>query len=224
MTMLISPSLVDSIEYWQGMEATADPEADEQRYQELRSQIRGEPWEPTPAMLTGRRFHQAVECPPAPCSEDGIDWYEVDGERFGRLDVDHLRDQIPGFHVPEAPGYLGLPEIGVGMYLRADAVAGLEVHEVKTTSRIDTDRYMASIQWRCYLLAFRARRVVYHLCRLTQDRKTGIWSVGDYLPLVLWSYTTLRADAIDRVRAARDFVVAEGLAHYREQKEERYAL
>lgn len=216
MPLSVSPSIVASYEYWRSMEpGDSWPTEDDiqAKLDELVAQIKGEPFEPPEAMLLGRAWHEALERVGGAEMSDRT--FEVDGYTF---DIDSLRvvtDKQPLDLIRELRGELHLPEIGVVMKLRVDGIRGTEIHEIKTTSRIDAERYMHSLQWRCYLLAFHAMVVVYHLCRLKRDRRTGIYSLGEYVPFRQFAYQGMRDDVIRRVGACAEFIREQGLTEYR---------
>lgn len=206
----VSPSIVASYEYWRSVD---DEERAREKLDELIAQIKGEPFEPTDAILLGRAWHEALERVGGAQMSDRT--FEVDGYTF---DTDSLRvvtDKQPAELIRELRGELHLPEIDVVMKLRVDGIRGTEVHEIKTTSRIDLERYMGSLQWQCYLLAFHAMVVVYHLCKLKKDRKTGIYSLAEYVPFRQFAYQGMRDDATRRVGACAEFIREQGLAEYR---------
>lgn len=212
MPLSVSPSIVASYEYWKQADYL-DDEGSRAKLDELISQIKGEPFEPTEAILLGRAWHEALERVGGAQRSDRT--FEVDGYTF---DTDSLRvvtDKQPEDLIRELPGTLDLPEIGVVMKLRVDGIRGTEIHEIKTTSKLDTDRYMNALQWRCYLLAFGCMVVVYHLCRLKRDRKTGIYSLGEYLPVRQYAHPGMRDEVLRRVGECADFIREQGLAEYR---------
>lgn len=212
----VSPSIVASYEYWRSMEpGDSWPNEDDiqEKLDELVAQIKGEPFETTDAILLGRAWHEALDRIGGAQMSDRT--FEVDGYTF---DTDSLRvvtDKQPADLIRELRGELHLPEIGVVMKLRVDGIRGTEIHEIKTTSRIDLDKYMHSLQWRCYLLAFKAMVVVYHLCKLREDRKTGIYSLGEYVPFRQFTYPGMRDDVTRRVGECAEFIREQGLAEYR---------
>lgn len=224
----ISPSILASFEYWHelqpfGEEAAEDFERRaEEKLAELVSQIKGEPFEPSESMLLGRAWHEALE------RVGGADLnardFEVDGYTF---DTDSLRvitDKQPRELIRELSGELNLPEVDVVMKLRVDGIDGNTIHEVKTTtssiSQQKVEGYMNALQWRCYMLAFGAFTVVYHLCKLKRDRKTGMYSLAEYVPLRQYKHPNMRENVIRRVRECAEFIREQGLAQYREIQEE----
>jgi len=100
---------------------------------------------PTPAMLAGTAFHDALE-------------HAVPGE------YDVLQAMGHTFHLPDAE--LILPTIrevraygvygGLTVTGKVDCLDGRRVDDHKTTSRFDAERYLAGYQWRYYLDLFEA--------------------------------------------------------------------
>lgn len=205
MTLSISPTIVDSYEYYVGTEF-GDAERERAVYEELLAHIRGEPFEPSEAMLLGRAWHKAIE------TGD----HQVDGFTFAAESLAGVRSVLPGGLIVEAAGELLLPEINVAMRLRADGIVGNEVHEIKTTSWIDPERYMQTIQWRCYLLAFDAVSATYHACKLLRDQ-AGIYGLAEYQPFRQYRYPAMRKDVVSRVAVVADFIQSQGLAGYRQE-------
>lgn len=212
MTLRISPSLVDSFRYYRDTEFDS-AEAQEAKLDELRAQIRGEKREPSEVMLRGRAWHEAVQTGLSEVVlEDGGASY-----RFDPRAVQAVWDNRPADSFAEVSGTLELPEIGVVMHLRTDGLVGNEIHEDKTTSRIDADRYVNTCQWRAYLEAFECALVVYHVVRLGKPRNSDVWEVKDYLPFRQYRYPAMRADLIQQVGDCKAFIIDQGLASYREE-------
>ncbi len=204
----ISPSLLDSFEYWRNGDFDAEREAEV--YTDLLSRIRGEPVERSDAMLRGEAFHKVLETGQSTVTVENLPY---------TFDADSLRQiTLPEGMIHEAWGELTIPELDVRMKLRADGLWGNEVHEIKTTSRISTDKYLNSVQWRAYLLAFNAQSAVYHLCKL-KDNREGVWSVIDYQPIRQYAYRGMRDELVRRLREFVDFLDAEGLTEYRREAE-----
>ena len=212
--MRLSPSLIDSFEYWQTDERSG-PEKQEARFDELIASIKGERFEPNEAMLRGSAFHDLLERQIVGMA-DSLDSSDEKGGlwTFDGAGVRHVRTRIPPGTLFEVWGELLLPEIDVRLRLRADGLSGNEVHEFKTTGKaIKVDRYMGSVQWRCYLLAFKAEVAVYHICQLS--KKAGVWRVKEYMPLSQYAYDGMRQNVVIRASALKHFIESQGLAEYR---------
>src|SRR5690554_1689021 len=108
----ISPSIVDSYEY---MLSVDDDDLAAAKLAELVAQIKGEPREPSEAMLLGTAFHAALELPSAPVVE-----VEERGTlyRFDGPSLDSVRANQPAGLIRELEGVLQLN--GVVMHLRVD--------------------------------------------------------------------------------------------------------
>lgn len=213
----ISPSIVSAYEYWRRVE---DPDREARALDELVSSIRGELFEMSDSMRLGRLWHEVVESPPPATRKGDERVYSVADDAgysaaFSADDVDTFRSWHPDGTLREVSGRLELPEIDVVMHLRADGLSGVEVVEIKTTSRVDQDRYERSIQWRCYVLAFRAEYVTYDVCRLSRDRSTFVWRLAEHFDFQHYRYPGLRDDVLARVRAVADFIRQQGLERHR---------
>lgn len=204
----ISPSLLDGFLYWRDGEF--DAEREQEVYQDLLARIRGEPVERTESMLLGEAFHRAIE--------HGQQNVTVDGVPFQFAPDAIQQVGLPEGMTHEVWGELMVPELDVRMKLRADGLYGNTVHEIKTTKRVQTDKYLGSVQWRAYLLAFGAASAVYHICQMKQDRE-GVYFVGDYKPMRQYGYTGMYDDLLVELREFVQFLDAEGLTEYRREKE-----
>ena len=211
----LSPSLLDSYRYWRSTDFDS-PEAESASLGDLLAAIRGDRREPTEAMVRGRAWHAAME---SECLDLGSPIVSVTEEGhsfdFRAEDLRTVKHQLPAGAMLELRGTLELPEVGVRMHLRTDGVHGITIHEHKTTGRVDVDRYMASAQWRCYLLAFGCRKVVYHIAKLYKKRPEGTWIMTDYLPVSQYAYPTMRDDILTEAGELADFIEQRGLTEYR---------
>lgn len=213
----LSPSLIDSYRYWRSIE---DPERASASMAELVASIRKEESPPTEAMVRGTAWHRALE-------ESGSgtgDVIEVAEQghrfRFNAAEVAMIRKQLPRATALELRGRLELPEVGVVLHLRTDGVVGNVIHEHKTTTRPDLDRYTHSSQWRAYLLAFECRVVVYHVVQLRHDRRAVIWQLKDYLPFRQYSYPRMRRDLASEAADLAAFIRSQGLTEFREERQD----
>lgn len=209
----LSPSIVSSFEYWLSIDDDK-PDLQTEKLTELIAQIKGEPFEPSDELLLGRAFHEALETTALngkPIVVDaGLNTYA-----FAPEAVDEIQRAQPAGTIRELPSVLCLEEIGVVMRLRIDGIAGTEIREVKTVSRIDPARYVYAIQWQCYLLAFGARSVVYDLCRLRPNRETNVYELAEHVAMRQFAYPGMRKRVVSRVDACKRFVIEQGLEEFR---------
>lgn len=210
----LSPSLIDSYRYWRSIE---DEDRAAASLAELLASIRREESPPTEAMVRGTAWHRALE----ESDDHHGDVVEVEERghrfRFNAAEVAMIRAQLPKVTSLELRGRLELPEVGVVLYLRTDGVVGNTIHEHKTATRPDLDRYTHSAQWRAYLLAFDCRVVVYHVVQLVHSRKADIWQLKDYLPFRQYHYPRMRQDLCGQAAELAAFVRSQGLTEFREE-------
>lgn len=100
---------------------------------------------PTPAMLAGTAFHEALEH----AQPGAYEVLEAMGYTFHLPDADLV---LPTIREVRAYGQYGdLTVTG-----KVDCLDGRRVADHKTTSRFDAERYLAGYQWRFYLDLFGA--------------------------------------------------------------------
>lgn len=100
---------------------------------------------PTPAMLAGTAFHEALEH-----AEPGsYDVLQAMDHTFHLPDADLV---VPTIREVRAFGNYG----GLTVTGKVDCLDGRRVDDHKTTSRFDAERYLAGYQWRYYLDLFDA--------------------------------------------------------------------
>ena len=209
----LSPSLVDSFEYWQ---ETEDGSAWEVKaHAELIASIKREPMRPSEAMALGLAWHKALEGQRPVLDKVSVTLDNGARYTFCADGVRQALDARPPSTSVEMWGNLVLP--GAVLNLRADGVSGNEVHEVKSTSKEpDAERYMRTLQWRAYLLAFEAQVAVYHVCRLEWNEDREVHELRSIDTFRQYAYPTMRDDVETRVSALVDFIRAEGLESFRE--------
>lgn len=80
---------------------------------------------------------------------------------------------------------------GVTLFGRVDSITGSTVRDIKTTERIDADRYAESYQWRAYLWMSGRNRFIYDVLtvKIDEDKRTVV--VSDHVPLVFNRYPAL---------------------------------
>lgn len=83
---------------------------------------------------------------------------------------------------------------GIPLYGRCDAISANAVHDIKTTSAIDADRYLDSYQWRAYLWMSGRQRFVYDIFRVKVEDDIKVVTVLEYVPLKLTAYPNLARD------------------------------
>lgn len=98
----------------------------------------------------------------------------------------------------------GMP---VTLVCKADAVHGLTVYDHKLTGAFDPEKYIPSMQWRAYLMAFGCDRFVYN-CFTGRKLKDG-WAVSALDQLEFFRYDRLEHDVMRCLKELVDFVVRE---------------
>lgn len=219
--LALSPSLLDAFEWWLHSEGDADAEA--RGLAELVAKVKREPSRVTPAMQLGTAWHSAIEREPETGADVGITLESGAAYRFSLEAVAEARAAFPQGTLREVEARLELPAIGVVLNVRADAVSGNEVHEVKTSEddfdATKCDRLTHATQWRAYLLAFEASVVTYHLCRLAFDEEAGLYRLREHSTMRQYPYPGMRADLEDVARDCATFIRDNGLESYRLERE-----
>lgn len=167
----ISATTLDKWLYYKGMYNT-------QTAQQFADELIA-PFDPTPKMLFGTAVGTIIETQPQPVN--GI--YTVDtkagaiqiAEEMAKPFFDYYGEVLYSlaFEIKkEVEIPIGLNEIT--LVCKADALGGLTVYEHKTTSQLEVyDYYLASYQWRCYMLAFNAQ-IVRYLVAIVDDKRTKL--------------------------------------------------
>ena len=146
---------------------------------------------------------------------EGGGFYGLDGIRFTDRAVDEMLQRIGRFGVYEAKSYLPFDN-DIMIVAKVDHLFGTDISEIKTTlDSFDSDKYMASYQWRFYILAFQAPRVTYQvaelkLVSLKDDREPIIEAYGLRNPIAslrVYPYPNLEADCRNLVNEFRNFVI-----------------
>lgn len=83
---------------------------------------------------------------------------------------------------------------GILLSGRVDAMDANTVHDIKTTSAIDLDRYMDSYQWRAYLWMSGRQSFVYDILKVKLEEDIKAVTVQEYVPLKISAYPGLARD------------------------------
>lgn len=141
--------------------------------------------------------------PPSPKMEAGTAVHAVvEHSLFGELPENVVED---GWKIYFAlDGAMEIPEArevplqrthkGVTLYGRVDAIDAVAVHDIKTTSSIDIDRYADAYQWRAYLWMSGRRDFVYHVLRVRVDEDEREVTVLEYVPCRFRAYPAMERD------------------------------
>lgn len=83
---------------------------------------------------------------------------------------------------------------GIPLFGRCDALDATRVHDIKTTSSIDPERYLESYQWRAYLWMSGRRSFVYDIFRVIVAEDRREITVKEYVPIPVEAYPAMDAD------------------------------
>lgn len=177
----ISASDLESLRYWKNDEDST--------LEDLLRRLRHEE-PPSEQMEAGRAFAKFMEH----AREAEVQSAEIDGWEFffdleAEMKISPIRELKAEvvYETPYGPVTL------VGM---VDGLHGLMVVDQKLTGRWDPEKYMDSLQWRCYLDMFKAKRFRYDIFvgKYAGRRIT----ITEYHPMDFWAYPGMEQD----VRAA----------------------
>lgn len=179
----LSISDLESYRYWKNSEDSTMDEL-------LRRLRHEEP--PTEQMGAGRAFAKFMENARAGADVQSAvvdDWefhFDLDAE-MPISPVRELKAEVV-YQTPHGPVTL------VGM---VDGLDGLVVHDQKLTERWDPEKYMDSLQWRCYLDMFRAKKFRYDVFVGKYAGKRV--AITEYHPMDFWSYPEIGQDVQNAV-------------------------
>ena len=179
---------------------------------------------PTPAMELGSAFHAVFENPDNYLDMlDGAGIYDCNGFTFDAQAVDtavaDIWAQAPVIEAKAEDLVLQTDTGPVRIVGRADALAGLDCGELKTSAKaLVPERYMDSMQWRAYVLAFGANRVNYRLVQLKHLKKVDVWTVQQHQHLPLYPYPQIAQDVTAMANELARFIDIHNLNDYRKEK------
>jgi hypothetical protein len=139
----------------------------------------------SPAMAAGTAVHAVIE-------EAAFGDLPEETGRGGwhiRFDLDAELRLPAAREIPLYREHKGIPLFG-----RVDAIDAVSVHDVKTTSAIDVDRYVDSMQWKAYCWMSGRRSFVYDLFRVKVEADIQAVTVLEYVRLPLTAYPGLDRD------------------------------
>jgi hypothetical protein len=187
------------------------PEAD------LLATIRGEySW--TPEMRIGTAYHSILKRPQRALSG----CYEADGFRFEDAAIENMLGRIePGLFEVKTTKEVMVPGYGfVTLVTKCDHIRGSAISEFKTTlDSFDSEKYLASYQWRVMSLLFDASLVTYHVALLKEDGDRFI--LRSLESLNVFPYPQLEADVRELLKEFCSYVKRRGLTEYLTPKVEK---
>ncbi len=156
---------------------------------------------PTPAMLAGTAFHEALEN----AQPGTYEVLEAMGYTFHLPDAELV---LPSIREVRAYGQYG----GLTVTGKVDCLDGRRVDDHKTTSRFDAERYLAGYQWRFYLDLFDADVFRWNVFEL-RELEPLVFQVSAPQLLEITRYPGMHDDcmqlALDYLAFARDYLPAD---------------
>lgn len=142
-------------------------------------------FEESPKMAAGTAVHKVIENAgfgeiPPEVSSNG--WHI-------KFDLDADLPMPVAREIPLQREYRGIVLFG-----RCDAMDANTVHDTKTTSQIDVDRYLESYQWKSYLWMSGRHSFVYDILKVKVEEDIKVVTVQEYLPLKVSAYPGLARD------------------------------
>ena len=179
--------------------------------------------EPTPAMELGNAFHAVFEDPDAYMEMwDDAHVYHAHGFVFDAQLVDKsvadIWAQCPIMEVPSSDLMLQTDYGPVRISCRADAMAGLDCFELKTTQRApNTAKYLDSMQWRAYVLAYGATSVTYRVVQLKHLKEPDVWTITNTETMTQYPYPQITQDLTKAATRLVEFIQHHNLDAHRQE-------
>lgn len=173
----------------------------------------------TPQMALGSAFHAVFENPER--YQDILEGLYVHNEHcFDGPVFDNCVGDIWGLQpVIEAKAEDLVLQTDYGpvrIVCQADALAGLECWELKTTEKpLKPERYLESMQWRAYVLAFGANRVTYRLIKLKHLKDVDVYTIDDRATISMYPYPQITQDVNAMANELTRFININKLEDYR---------
>lgn len=159
---------------------------------DLVAQLRRE-MPPTPPMLAGTAFHEALENLP-----EG----EFDSLRTATHHFDFKLDgeiELPTVREMKETRLYQIDGVRVTLVGKVDAAHGKRIDDHKLTSRYDAERFLGSMQWRCYLEVFRADEFRWNIFE-GREVAPNHWVIGNLHRLTMHRYPGMHLDVIEALR------------------------
>lgn len=83
---------------------------------------------------------------------------------------------------------------GIPLFGRCDAIDATAIHDIKTTSAIDPDRYLDSYQWRAYCWMSGRQSFVYDIFRVKVEEDIKAVTAVEYVAIKINSYPGMGYD------------------------------
>lgn len=185
---------------------------------ELLATIKGEKMF-TPKMRLGTSGHCALENREPDHVKDG--WHKCYGFAWSPETVAAIRPYYPTGGVSEIKGERTFDIDGEEVTLsgKGDYFIGTRLVEGKfTLSPFNPDLYMASMQWRSYVLIYGALAVEYVVFCSKLDEESGEVTVSEVHPFTLYPYSRLGDDVMDLLDMFVAYVKLRKLEKYLQPK------
>lgn len=160
-------------------------------------------FKPNPAMLAGTALHAILE------KTDGAESLQADllagqnGHFFG-LDPDLDGELVLGDVSGRENHIVYWLVDDIRLSGRLDVITADAVYDHKLTSQFNPERYMDSMQWRCYLLMGNRKKFGYQVF-VHAGLSSKLIEIKEYHTLQLSAYDGMRDDVISIARGLADF-------------------
>lgn len=157
-------------------------------------------------MKIGRSFETILQLPELTKFED---CYNCDGVKFKRNQIAKAlqRYETGVWQLKHVQEFEGVQLVG-----KADIIQGATIIDIKTTAKIDIQRYIDSYQWRAYLMLFGANLFEYHIYQIKDEPE--LIDITDFELLKLNDYDGLVSDLKCVVNDFKDFIYSNNLQDY----------
>lgn len=157
---------------------------------------------PTEAMAAGSAFHRVLEN--ATQGELGVvtqDGFTFD---FTQMDGEIALPETREHKLTRQDFISGEPVTFVGV---VDAMDTLAIYDHKLTGSPDPENYTDSLQWRCYLDWFSAKKFTYNLFSKYQPAgRPGTYVIKQFMPVSFYVYPDMHRDVMQAAGEFVDFV------------------
>lgn len=141
-------------------------------FERLKAQLLGLQ-ETTPAMTRGTSLHELLELSyhdrlRHAWQENGQWYYRHLGHYWLKKEVDEIDYQNEGLNEIKTEYIFYDGEDEITLVAKADKVLAYEVLDYKTTRQFEADKYLNSVQWKIYVLAFGSQRFTYRVFEIAE--------------------------------------------------------
>jgi hypothetical protein len=145
---------------------------------------------PTPAMLAGRKLHEALEFAQ-------YDWADRQRSHIRYKDYLFFFQTDIELAIPEVRELKGemIVETSFGPIILVGVVDSIDtaIGDYKLSGHFDAERLAKSYQWRCYLQMFGAHKFIYKVF-IGEEIKPKEWAIRDYHELTMFRYPGMEQD------------------------------